>query len=404
MWDKLWINARIATCQSHSNSFLENAAIATSGNKITWLADQSTLPQAEKKLAKQIIDVKNRWITPGLIDCHTHLIYAGNRAHEFAERLQGKSYAEIANAGGGILATMKATRQASFDELYQLSKQRLINLMSEGVTTVEIKSGYGLDLETETKMLKVAQALEDELPVTICKTFLGAHTLPPEFDNKDDYIAYVCNTIIPSITQEKLADAVDVFCETIAFSPQQTEQVFLAAKKAGLAIKIHAEQLSNQHGATLASQYQALSADHLEHISEESIIAMARAGTIAVLLPGAFYYLQEKQQPPIHLLRKHQVPIAIATDSNPGSSPTNSLLLMLNMACVLFHLTPEEALLAVTKNAAKALGLQESLGTLAVGKNADFVVWNIDHPRDLSYQFGTNPRKEIIKNGKPITV
>jgi imidazolonepropionase len=402
-WNAIWINASIAT-MSKSNipyGMLERGAIAIKDGKIAWVGTMDSLHDKPNNLAEIVYNASGSCITPGLIDCHTHLVYAGNRYHEFVMRLEGASYAEIAKTGGGIRSTVTATRASSEEDLLQQSLIRARALLNEGVTTIEIKSGYGLDLATELKILRVAKRIESILPVTVKKTFLGAHALPPEFQGKaDSYIDLVCNEMLPVVAKENLADAVDVFCETIGFTLEQTERVFIAAKKLGLRVKCHAEQLSNSSSATLAAKYQALSVDHLEFISEEGVEAIAKSGTVAVLLPGAFYFLRETQPPPISLLRKHNVPIAIATDCNPGTSPVTSLLLMLNMACTLFKLTPEEALLGITRNAATALGLQNSHGTLEVGKTADFVLWNINHPAELAYHLGLNRCIKIIKEGK----
>lgn len=403
-WDTLWLDAKLATfAGSAPYGAIENAALAVYEDKIVWIGQQSNLPAKPEQLAQQVFSANGRWITPGLIDCHTHLIYAGNRAQEFELRLQGASYAEIAQAGGGIRSTVAATRAADFLQLYQQSAKRLEFLLVEGVTTLEIKSGYGLDLETELKILQVAKKLEYDYPITIRSTFLGAHALPEEYAGKpDEYIDFVCNEVMPQIAKEKLADAVDVFCENIGFTLQQTETVFRRAKELDLAVKLHADQLSDGNGAALAAKYQALSADHIEYTSVAGVKAMAQAGTVAVLLPAAFYFLREKTLPPIELLRQHKVPIAIATDCNPGTSPTTSLLLMLNMACTLFRLTPEEALSGITKNAARALGLAETHGTLEVGKVADFIIWDIDHPAELAYAIGFNPCMGIVKAGTVI--
>lgn len=327
------------------------------------------------------------WLTPGLIDCHTHLVYAGDRSNEFEARLSGDTYAQIAHRGGGILSTVAATRDASEGELRIFAQKRLNRLTSEGVTTVEVKSGYGLDLESEAKILKVASML---LGANIRRTLLAAHTVPPEFkSNTDSYVDEVCNVIIPALANN--CEAVDAFCEGVAFSPSQTQRVFDAAKKFGLPVKLHADQLSDLGGAGLAAQNRALSADHVEYTSEESVRQMKESGTVAVLLPGAFYYLRETQKPPINAFREHGVPMAVATDHNPGTSPCLSLLLCMNMACVLFGLSPLEALQGVTKNAAKALGMQDQIGTIELGKRADFALFNVDHPRAIASSFGVNP-------------
>ena len=401
-WDSIWINATILSCEQGYGR-IDHAAIAVKENKIAWLGPMQDLSSSPQELAISCHDLQGRCITPGLIDCHTHLVYAGNRAHEFELRLQGVSYKDIAHQGGGIHATVLATRAISEKELLKASLSRAQALLKSGVTTIEIKSGYGLDWPTELKMLRVAKQIEDNLPLTIYRTFLGAHTIPPEFQGKpDDYLDLVCNEMIPRVAKEKLADAVDVFCEKIAFNIEQTKRVFEAAKAHGLAIKCHAEQLSNRGGATLAAHYHALSVDHLEYLDEAGVHALSTSGTVAVLLPGAFYFLQEKQLPPIDLLRQYHIPIAIATDCNPGTSPILSMLLILNMACTLFHLTPEEALLGATKHAAKALGLEASLGTLTVGKIADFIVWHTKDPAELAYYMGLDFIDQLVKAGKII--
>ncbi len=398
-WDALWVNAEIATLEQ-GYGLINQAAMAVKNGKIAWVGAMNDLSAAPELLANEIHDVAGHCITPGLIDCHTHLVFAGNRAHEFELRLQGATYAEIARCGGGILSTVAATRAATEEELFQQSSKRARALLAEGVTTIEIKSGYGLDLVNELKILRVAKYLGETLPVTVIKTFLGAHTVPLEFqDKQEDYVDLVCNKMLPVIAKEKLADTVDVFCETIAFNLAQTERVFLAAKKYGLAVKCHAEQLSDSGAARLAAQYHALSVDHLEFLSESSVKALAQTGTVAVLLPGAFYFSRETHKPPIALLRQYNIPMAVSTDCNPGTSPTTSLLLMLNMACTLFQLTPEETLAGVTRHAAQALGLEKSHGTLTVGKVADFVVWDVKHPVELVYNIGFNPCLSVIKEG-----
>lgn len=403
-WQSLWLNVNLATMTNGSESFgeVKNAAIAISDGKIAWLGEQSTLPVYDEKQVT-VVDGKGQWITPGLIDCHTHIVYGGNRANEFEMRLQGKSYEEIANAGGGIVSTVAATRAASHEELINSALPRLNALHLQGVTTIEIKSGYGLDTKNEIKMLEVATELATKLPVSVKRTFLGAHALPVEYkDNADDYIALVCQEMIPVVSKRGLADAVDVFCEGIGFNIEQTEEVFYAAKQHGLAVKVHAEQLSNLGGSALAAKYQALSSDHIEFLDEEGIKKMAEANVVAVLLPGAFYFLRETQCPPIELLRKYNVPMAIATDSNPGSSPISSIQLMLNMACTLFRLTPAEAFAGVTCHGAQALGEGDIKGQLQVGYEADFALWNINQPAELCYQFGVNPLTSLIKSGEKV--
>lgn len=398
-WDSLWLNANLAT-MTGGYGILRNAGIGIKNGQIAWVGSREQLPGNPAEMAREVHDAKGRWITPGLIDCHTHLVYAGNRAEEFEQRLNGKTYADIAQAGGGILSTVRATRAASQEELAAQSAKRLKQLLAEGVTTVEIKSGYGLDTASEAKMLRVARMLGKTYPVSVRTTFLGAHALPPEFtDNPDGYVEYLCNDTLPYIQREKLADAVDGFCESIGFSPAQITRIFDVSTKAGLPVKLHAEQLTDQGGAAIAARYHALSADHLEFVSEDGVKAMAESNTVAVLLPGAFYFLKETRKPPIHLLRQHGVAMALATDSNPGTSPTTSLLLMLNMACTLFQLTPLEALQGVTVHAAKALGLLDQTGTLEPGKAADFAFWDIAHPAELSYHLGYNPCRGIMHNG-----
>jgi imidazolonepropionase len=373
---------------------LPDAAILVEQGKITWVGPQNAAPQHNK-----VVDGHGTLVTPGLIDCHTHLVYGGNRAGEFEQRLNGATYADIAKAGGGIMSTVKATRAASEAELLASALKRLDCLLAEGVTTVEVKSGYGLDVETELKMLRVARQLGKHRPVTIKTSFLGAHTFPAEFkDNHGAYVDLVCSRALPAAHAEGLVDAVDAFCEGIAFSVEETEQVFKAAKALGLPVKLHAEQLSNLGGTKLAARYGALSVDHIEYLDDDGVAAIAASGTVAVLLPGAFYYLREKQSPPLKELRSRNVAISIATDSNPGSSPVHSLILTMNMACVLFGLTPEEALLGVTANAAKALGLSDG-GMIKQGLRADLAFWNVERPGDLAYPLGVNPIAAVMQNG-----
>lgn len=387
-WDVLWVNVNLVTMQQ-GYGIINHAALAIKDNRIAWLGKMTDLPDEPDDLALQVKDGDGYCMTPGFIDCHTHLVYAGNRCHEFAMRLQGKTYADIAKAGGGIRSTVAATRAATEEELLSQSLTRARALMQSGVTTVEIKSGYGLDLATELKMLRVAKKLGEILSLNVKTTFLGAHTVPLEYQGKaDEYIDLICKQMIPAVAAEKLADYVDVFCETIGFSLTQTEKVFAAAEQYGLGIKCHAEQLSDSGSARLAASFQALSVDHLEHLSEQGVKALAESGTVAVLLPGAFYFLRETKKPPVALLREYGVPMAIATDCNPGTSPVTSMLLMLNMACVLFGLTPEEALLGVTLNAAKALGIEATHGSLEVGKIAEMALWTIKHPEELVYYLG----------------
>ena len=347
-------------------------------------------------------DCEGRWVSPGLVDCHTHLVYGGNRATEFEMRLKGASYEEIARAGGGIMSSVKATRAATRDELVEQALPRLDALLAEGVTTIEIKSGYGLDLRSERACLTAARILAERRHVSVLTTFLGAHALPPEAKgDKDAYITHLCQDMLPQLAREGLVDAVDGFCEGIAFSPAQIARVFDAAKALGLPVKLHAEQLSNLHGAALAASYGALSADHLEHCDEEGAIAMARSGTVAVLLPGAFYMLRETQKPPMDLFRRHGVPLALSTDSNPGTSPLTSLLLTTNMAATLFRMTVEECLLAITREGARALGRLGRIGTLEAGKACDLAIWSIEQPAELVYRMGFNPLWQRIYQGQP---
>jgi len=393
----LWQHCNAATMANGAYSIIEDAAIVTREGFIEWIGPRQQVPAGEYG---HTLGLDGAWVTPGLIDCHTHTVFGGNRSGEFEQRLQGVSYAEIAAAGGGIASTVRATRAASEDELFASARQRLLNLLRDGVTTVEIKSGYGLSLESERKILRVIRRLGQELPVTVRSTCLAAHALPPEYkDRADDYTEHICTHMLPALAAEGLVDAVDAFCEYLAFSPEQVERVFKVAQQLGLPVKLHAEQLSSLHGSSLAARYQALSADHLEFMTEEDAVAMAQSGTVAVLLPGAFYFLRETQLPPMEALRKHGVKIAIASDLNPGTSPGLSLRLMLNMACTLFRMTPEEALAGVTQHAATALGLGESHGSLEPGKVADFVAWNIDRPADLAYWLGGDLDKRVVRNG-----
>jgi imidazolonepropionase len=382
-------------------SAIEDAAIVTSAGLIEWIGPRAELAPVE---ADRTVDLGGAWVTPGLIDCHTHAVFGGNRSGEFEQRLQGVSYAEIAAQGGGIASTVRATRAASEDELFASARQRVQALMRDGVTTIEIKSGYGLDLANERKMLRVARRLADELPLAVRATCLAAHALPSEYAGRaDDYIAHICDEMLPALAAEGLVDAVDAFCEHLAFSPAQVERLFIKARELGLPVKLHAEQLSSLHGSSLAARYQALSADHLEFMTEEDAIAMAKAGTVAVLLPGAFYFLRETQLPPMDALRRHGVKIALASDLNPGTSPGLSLRLMLNMGCTCFRMTPEEALAGVTVHAATALGLGDSHGSLEVGKVADFVAWQIERPADLAYWLGGDLPKRVVRKGHEIS-
>ena len=392
----LFRNAQIATMTpGKSYGLIENGAVVISADRIKWVGAEKELP--DEFAGIQGKNLEGRLVTPALIDCHTHLVYGGSRATEFELRLNGASYEEIARNGGGILSTVTATRNASEDELLAQSLPRLDALLSEGVATIEIKSGYGLDIETEIKMLRVARQLGKERSVRVKTSFLGAHAIPPEFSGKADaYIDFVCEEVLPAVHYENLADAVDGFCENIAFSPNQISRVFEKAKSFGLPVKLHAEQLSNLGGATLAAKYGALSADHLEFLDQTGVEVMGESGTVAVLLPGAFYTLRETQLPPLDSLRKAEVPIAIATDCNPGSSPLTSILLCMNMACTLFRMTPEEVLSGVTRVAAQALGIGDEVGTIEVGKKAELAVWNVDQPAELAYRAGFNPLEEMV--------
>lgn len=376
---------------------IDDGIVATQGGRILYAGTRAEAPPLE---AGERIDCDGRWITPGLIDCHTHLVYAGNRAREFELRLEGASYEEIARAGGGIASTVNATRAASDDELVAQALPRLDALIAEGATTVEVKSGYGLSFEHETKMLRAARALAKLRDIDIVTTFLGAHALPPEVQGDSDaYINLVCD-MIPAIARDGLADAVDAFCETIAFTPEQTARVFEAAAASGLRVKLHADQLSDSHGAALAARFHALSADHLEWADEAGLAAMAEAGTVAVLLPGAFYVLRDTKLPPIEAMRSLGVPIALATDCNPGTSPLTSLLLTMNMGATLFRLTVSECLAGITREAARALGKLDEIGTLEAGKRCDLAIWDIEQPADLVYRMGFNPLHARVRNGQ----
>ncbi|GAK20503.1 LOW QUALITY PROTEIN: imidazolonepropionase [Vibrio sp. JCM 19052] len=411
--DLLIENARLVTMREGEQGYLPSplARVGIRSGKIVAL---STATKGEDSAEtesilnpdhyEQTIDLQSKLLLPGLIDCHTHLVYAGNRANEFEMRLNGVPYEEIAKQGGGILSTVHATRAATEEQLIELALPRLDGLLASGVTSIEVKSGYGLTLDDEIKMLRAAKALEQERKVKITTTLLAAHALPPEFkDRADDYIQHICDDIIPLVQKKSLATSVDVFCESIGFNLAQTERVFEAAKKHGLHVKGHTEQLSDLGGTALTAQYNGLSADHIEYLDEIGVRALANSSTVATLLPGAFYFLRETQLPPIDLLRTHKVPMAIATDINPGTSPFADLTLMLNMACTLFRLTPQEALRGVTQNAAKALGYGESRGVIEVGYSADFSIWDIEHPADLSYQVGAKRLVGRIVNGEYVS-
>jgi imidazolonepropionase len=400
-FNRIWLNARLAIFADEARGLgeIEPGAIAARDGRIVFAGRAGDLPVGWD--AAERFDCEGRWITPGFIDCHTHLVFGGDRAHEFELRLEGASYEEIARAGGGILSTVKATRAAKEDELVASALSRLDHLIAEGVTTVEVKSGYGLDLDSEVRMLHAARRLGRERLVSVATTFLGAHALPPEANgDKDLYIRRVCHEMLPSIAREGLADAVDAFCEGIAFSPEQIARVFAAAKSGGLRVKLHADQLSNLHGARLAADWQALSADHLEYTDEDGAAAMASAGTVAVLLPGAFYTLRERQVPPVAAFRTHGTRMALATDCNPGTSPLTSLLLTMNMAATLFRLTVPECLAGVTREAARALGKLDEIGTLERGKWCDLAIWDIERPAELVYRLGFNPLHTRIWRGQ----
>lgn len=399
-WDALWTNLHLATMEGDGYGEIRDAAIAIREGHITWIGSRTELPAVRPTTEH---DGGGCWVTPGLIDCHTHVVHAGTRSNEFEARLNGASYEDIARAGGGIMSTVRATRAASEDALLEQSLKRVRRLLDEGVTTLEIKSGYGLDLDNERKMLRVARRIGERVPVRVRTTFLGAHALPAEYTGRaDDYIGCVCEEMLPALAAEGLVDAVDAFCETIGFSTAQTERVFETAHGLGLPVKLHAEQLSDQRGAALVARFGGLSADHLEYVSEEGVAAMAAAGTVAVLLPGAFYFLRETQRPPLRSLRAAGVPLALATDCNPGTSPMTSLLLAMNMGCTLFRLTPQEALAGVTLHAARALGMQDEVGSLRVGKRADFVLWEVERPADLAYAIGGNPCRSVVFDGRMV--
>ncbi len=398
--DRIWRDARLATMVPGTPGLgvVERGVVAAKDKQIVYAGPVDAAPRGLD--AAEIIPCDGRWITPGLIDCHTHLVHGGNRAHEFELRLGGATYEQIARQGGGILSTVTATRAASRGDLVTSALPRLDALIAEGVTTVEIKSGYGLELETELRQLRAARDLERIRKVDVLTTFLGAHALPPEYrDDRETYVELVCGQMMREVAREGLADAVDGFCETIAFSPAEISAVFSAARAEGLLVKLHADQLSNQHGAALAAKFEALSADHLEYTDADGVVALARAGTVAVLLPGAYYFLRERHVPPVDLLRRYHVPMAVATDMNPGTSPLTSLLLALNLAATQFRMTVTECLLGVTREAARALGRLHEVGTLEAGKRCDLAIWDIDRPAELVYRMGFNPLYQRVFEG-----
>jgi len=398
--DVVWDHLRLAPDALADGQVCDaEAAIVVAGGTIRWIGERASLPAGYAGLP--VFDGGGALVTPGLVDCHTHLVYGGQRANEFAMRLAGASYEEVARAGGGIVSSVRATRAADEDTLYAQAVPRLEQLLADGVCAIEIKSGYGLALEHERKQLRVARRLGETHGLKVCTTFLGAHALPPEYAGRSgDYIELVCKQMLPALAAEGLVDAVDVFCERIAFSLAETERVFQAAQALGLPVKLHAEQLSDMGGAALAARYRALSCDHIEHLSPEGIAAMQKAGTVAVLLPGAYYTLRDTHLPPIDALRAAGVPMAVSTDHNPGTSPALSLLLMVNMACTLFRLTVPEALAGVTRHAARALGLQDTLGALGMGRPANFVLWEVREAAELAYWFGNRPLRTVVRQGR----
>lgn len=401
-WDLMLRNARIATMQDNDVAYgvIESAALGIADGKIAWIGPESDLPDG---INCKTLSLNGRWLTPALIDCHTHLVFGGDRAEEFEQRLSGVSYEEIAKAGGGILSTVNATRGASQDELAKAASVRLHTLSREGVSTIEIKSGYGLDVDNEIKMLRVARSLAGLSGISVSTSFLGAHTVPPEFKGKaDEYIEMLCNEALPQAADAGLVDAVDAYCENIAFSTDQVARLFETAESLNLPVRLHADQLSDSGGAELAASYHALSADHLEYTSQKGVQALAGAGSVAVLLPGAFLTLGETQEPPVDMLRENKVPIAVATDCNPGTSPVCSLRAAMSLATSLFRLTPEECLAGVTREAARALGLLHDRGTLETGKRADIAVWDITHPRELTYWLGLNELSDLYIDGREI--
>ncbi len=401
-FDGVWLNGPVVTMRSGGAAYgaIPDGVVAVTDDRLAWVGPRAEFPDDGIGPQSNVHDVAGAWMTPGLVDCHTHLVFGGDRADEFEARLQGASYAEIARAGGGIRSTVRATREASPSELQEGAVARARHLLSQGVTTLEIKSGYGMDVATELTMLRAARGVGESLPLTVKTTLLALHALPAEYEGRrEEFLSLVLEELLPAAVEEGLVDAVDAFCEGIAFTPEECSTFFRAAADLGLPVRLHADQLSDRGGAALAAGFSALSADHLEYTSEPGVRAMAAASTVAVLLPGAFYYLRQTQIPPVDACREHGVPIALATDVNPGSSPILSLLTILNMGCTLFGLTPEEALAGVTRNAAKALGLGNETGTLEPGMRADLALWDVGHPRELAYWIGTNPCRSVIKGG-----
>ena len=402
-YETLWYNARIATMARGDSPYgvIQDGAIASRDGLIAWIGTRGELEDAPERLAAAAVDVGGRWITPGLIDPHTHLVFGGERVADFERRVAGERYAAATKGGSGIAHTVAMTRAASEQALYDAAAGRLRTMIANGTTTVEIKSGYGLDVDTELRLLRVARRLGDDLRITVRTTYLGAHVVPPEYaERRDDYLSVVCDSMLPRVVRDGLADAVDVFCDTIAFSPEETTRVLSAARAHGLLVKVHADQIEDTGAAALAAEHGALSADHLEHTGEEGVAALARSGTVAVLLPGAYYYLRETVKPPVEALRAHGVPIALATDCNPGTSPVLTLPTVMNMACVLFGLTPEESLAGVTRHAARALGLGDR-GELRIGARCDLAVWDVDSPAELSYWLGASRCAGIVVGGRP---
>jgi imidazolonepropionase len=402
-YDTLWINARLATMSPGGVPYgaIADGALGAKDGAIAFVGERTKLPDAPERLAARVVDAERRWITPGFVDPHTHLVFGGERVADFERRIAGQSYVAAAGGGSGIAHTVAMTRAADEDTLYRAAAQRLATMIASGTTTVEIKSGYGLDVETELRMLRVARRLGREFGITVRTTYLGAHVVPPEYaERRGDYLALVCEEMLPRVAREGLADAVDVFCDTIAFSPAESARVLDAARRAGLAVKVHADQIADTGAAALAARFEALSADHLEHTGEPGIAALAASGTVAVLLPGAYYYLRETAKPPVEALRAHGVAIALATDCNPGTSPVLTLPTVLNMACVLFGLTPEESVAGVTRNAGRALGLNDR-GELRAGARCDLALWDVDSPPELCYWLGANRCAGVVVAGEP---